>query len=506
MTQPSLTATTVHGLKWSYASTVVTVALQIGVTAVLARVLTPSAFGLVAMATVFLSFGQYFAQMGAGQAIVQRPQLSGDDVRTAFTSSLLIGVAFWAAFFALAPLAGALFPQTPDVVRIARVMSLTFALGGVTATTQGLLRRRFAFRAIAIVEIVSFVLGYAVVGLTLALSGLGVWSLVAAALGQATLAAAMYVQLCRRDLGFALRRSSLRAIYSFGGRVTLVGFAEFISFNLDKIWTGHFLGSQAMGLYTRATNIAGLPLYYLTTGLSRVLLPGFSRIQSETVRLRSVYVSTIAVVGAIVMPVSWGVAAASSEVIVSLLGSRWSDAVPALAVLALAVPFTLLTHFGAIVCEATATLNPKIVISVGKIVWLTALLLLLARFGITGVAVAYALSELTAHAAYLVVTRRLLDIGLGELRRAYSVGLVSGVVTGLVELGLHAGLARLAWPPVAILAAQLVAGALCLLVTVTRARSGAVWSEIRCRLAEAGYEVQGKGFSAWLIRRMDALT
>ena len=85
----------------------------------------------------------------------------------------------------------------------------------------------------------------------------------------------------------------------------------------------------------------------LVTSLSRVLLPGYSRIQFERERLRSVYLATITVVAAIIMPIAWGVAGAAHEVIATLLGAQWIAAVPVLAVLSLAAPFTLLTHFGA---------------------------------------------------------------------------------------------------------------------------------------------------------------
>ena len=127
-------------MKWTYASTVVTVGLQIGVTALLARLLTPSAFGLVAMANVLLWYGQQFAMMGTGQAIVQKPDLSARDIHTAFTSSLIMGAAFCALFAVLAPLAGILFPDTPGVVAVTRVMSLSFVIGGLTTTTEGLLQ------------------------------------------------------------------------------------------------------------------------------------------------------------------------------------------------------------------------------------------------------------------------------------------------------------------------------------------------------------------------------
>lgn len=502
----SLTSATVHGLKWSYASSAVNVVLQIGVTAVLARLLTPSAFGLVAMAGVFISFGRYFAQLGAGQALVQKRDLSAHDVRTAFTSSALLGLAFCGVFAALAPLAGALFPSAPGVVMVARVMSLTFVLGGLTATTQGLLQRRFAFRAIALTEIGSYAFGYALVGLALAVRGFGAWSLVTASLTSGALAAVVYMLLCRREIAIGLSARSFRAIYWFGGRLSLIGFCEFIAANLDTLWAGHYLGAQATGLYTRATNIAGVPLYYLTTGLSRVLMPGYSRIQSERERLKTVYLASITVVGAIVMPISWGVAGAAHEVVATLLGGQWRAAAPVLVVLALAVPFTLLTHFGAILCDATATLGARLAITLGRIAWLAALLVGLARFGIVGIAAAFALAELATHLAYLLVMKRLLTLRLADLRRAYVIGAVSGLVAGLALFGLHAGLGSLGWPAPAVLVVQVSVGAALLLATVTRARGGIVWREIRWRLLEAGYRTDGKGLGAWVMRRMDALS
>jgi lipopolysaccharide exporter len=502
----SLTARTVHGLKWTYASTVVTFVLQIGVTAVLARLVAPSAFGTVAMAGVFLSFGQYFAQLGVGQAVVQRQVLSARDVRTAFTSSLLLGAAFCGLFVALAPLSAALFPHTRGVVAIARVMSLTFVLGGLTATTQGLLQRRMAFRTIALAQIASYILGYALVGVALASAGFGAWSLVIAALAQGSLAATAYAVLCRADIGFGLGVQSLKSLYSFGGRVSLIGFGEFIGGNLDTLWTGHYLGARATGFYTRATNLATVPLYYFVTSLSRVLLPAYSRIQSQRERLKATYLVTITVFGAIVIPVSWGVAGAPHEIIVTLLGARWAPAVPVLAILALAAPLTLLTHLGAMLCEATATLNIKIVVTAGDIGVLATLLVLLARFGIVGIATAFALSQLAGHIAYLLVMRRLLAIGVGELWRAHSIGLAAGVVTGLALFGLHAGLTSLGWPTPAVLAVQVAVGALCLLGTVTKARGGVVWREIRWRLVEAGYKPARRSTVAWLMRRIDSVT
>lgn len=505
-TPPSLTAQAVHGLKWSYASSFLIVFLQVGVTAVLARLLTPSEFGVVAMAALFIKFGQYFAQLGAGQAVVQRQDLSDTHIRTAFTSAFLLGLGFTLVFVALAPVTALLFPEGEGVVGIARAMSLSFVIGGLTATPQALLRRRFAFRAIAMTEMGSYLLGYAGVALVLAVAGFGAWSLVIATLLQAGIGAAIYVLVCRRRIGFALDRTSLRDIYSFGGRVSLIGFGEFIASNLDTFWTGRYLGSAAIGYYTRATNIAIAPLYFATMSLWRVLLPAFSRLQTDLERLRSAYLQSITLVAVLVMPTSWGAAAASEEIVLTLLGPTWTPAIPILRVLALAVPFILLTDFAAVVCEATAALNSKIAITLGKIVAMAVFLALFARFGIVGVAVAYALSTMVGHVAYAAVTKRRLKMTGAQLASTYTVGVESGVVVGLLVFGVHLVLGSLGTPAWTTLVVQVAIGLGVLVLTFAKARNGSLWQSVRCRLTEAGYAPDGPGVAAWLIRRMDSIT
>ena len=148
----------------------------------------------------------------------------------------------------------------------------------------------------------------------------------------------------------------------------MIAFGQAIAGTLDTVWTGHYLGAAATGLYTRATNLANAPLNNLLVSVTRVLMPGYSRLQHDRGRLRSVYIVTITMLAAIGMPVAWGMAGAARQIVITLLGGQWIDAIPVLAVLSLAVPFTMLTHVGAMMCEATATLNVKIVIAAGRLV------------------------------------------------------------------------------------------------------------------------------------------
>jgi O-antigen/teichoic acid export membrane protein len=500
-----LTASVVRGLRWTYASTVLVAVIQIAVTAVLARLLTPAAFGLVAMAGVLLRFGQYFAQMGVGQALVQRPNLTVRDVHTAFTSAIVLGAGFTVLFIALAPLGVFLFPGSDQVVSVTRAMSLTFLLGGLTATAQGLLRRDFEFRVIALTEMLTYLAGYASVSLLLALAGAGVWSLVAGSLAQATLMACFYVLYCRRRLGFAFAGESLRNIYSYGGRISVIGFLEVISTTLDTLWAGRIFGPGPTGLYSRSRNLAIVPLYQFTTSLSRVLLPAYSRIQSEAGRLRASYVSGLTVMAALVFPTAWGVSGAAHEVVSTLLGEQWLEAIPLLVVMSLAVPFMLLMHLSALLCDAVAALRPRMVITVFRLAWLTALLATIGRRELLGVAIGFAITELLTYLAYQIVMRRLLDVARRQLWRAQSIGIASGAVSGAALYGLHVALSRLDVPAYSILAIQLTVGAVILLATATRARDGVVWNEVRARLSAAGVTLE-TGRVGGIVRLLDRMS
>jgi len=167
----NLTSKTLHGLKWSYISTLTKSVLQIGFTAIMARLLEPAAFGLIAMAGVILRFGSYFAQMGVGSALIQKKEISDEDVRAAFTSALFLGVLFCVSVWFLAPLAIYIFDSErviPIIRVIIRVMALSFIITGLTTTALSLLRRNLEFRSLAVTEIVSYVLGYGLIGITLA--------------------------------------------------------------------------------------------------------------------------------------------------------------------------------------------------------------------------------------------------------------------------------------------------------------------------------------------------
>ena len=481
----TLTSKTLHGIKWSYLSSVINTVLQIGFTAIMARLLEPPVFGLVAMAGVVLRFGSYFSQMGVGRALIQKKEISKEDIRAAFTSSLTLGSAFFGLAWISAPLATYIF-KNAEVIPIIRIMALSFVLSGVSATALSLLRRDLEFRSLAIIGIVSYVIGHGGVGVTLAYSGFGVWSLVIGALSQSTILAVLSYLFSRHTLAFIYRWKYYKQLYSFGSRVSFISFWEFLGSNLDTFAIGHFLGAAPLGIYNRAFMLVNLPMQNLVTSFSNVLFPSFSRIQTEIQRLKKAYLSSIMLASALLIPTCIGIAAASREIVLLVLGEKWIAAIPALQILAIATPFNLLAHFGGIVCEATATLNIKIFIQIAHVILLGILFYVMSSFGIIGFAIAVVVGEFARHTAYIFVVKRMLKIKIREMATVYIPALVSGLIIG-VSIYLAASFMRQAeWPVLLVFAVELIIGLTLLLSLLLFGPQHAVREEIQERLSHAG--------------------
>jgi len=472
-----LTGRTVSGLRWSYLASGVNAVLQVAVTAFLARLLYPDAFGVVAMAGVLLRFGQYFAQMGVGRALVQRPDISNRDIRAAFTSSVLLGAALSALFWVAAPLSVFLF-HDPQVVPILRVSGLSFVLAGLSTTALALLQRELRFRSIAVIEMASYALVYGPLGVALAYAGLGPWSLVAAALGQTALTAVLAYSFSRHTVRPSLDTASLRALYSFGSRVSGISVLEFLALNLNPLWIGNRLGATALGIYNRGFSLINVPAYYFTASLTRVMFSSMSRVQTDTAKLRRTYIAVTAVFAALLIPACWGAAAASQQVVLVLLGPRWTEAIPIFAILAAVAPFTFLAGLSGLMCEVTAALNPKVILSVARLAALVILLLALSPFGLVGCTLAYAIEELLQYAAYFLLMRSVLATPVRGLWACQAAGYAFGsvVVALTLVVGWLAGAAHL--PMWLTLTIQVAAGSCMLMILVLRGFSGAVWTAV----------------------------
>ena len=179
----SMSHRTLTGMFWLLSGSGVQALLRVAVIVIMARLLAPADFGLVAGALVFIDFVEVFSDMGLGLVIVQRPELTDKHVRTGFTVSALLGLLFAVGIWFAAPTIASVF-RMEGMTTILRVMALVFPVDSLALVASALLQREMQFRRLAGISVVGYVVGYGVVGVTLALVGLGVWALVGAYLAQ----------------------------------------------------------------------------------------------------------------------------------------------------------------------------------------------------------------------------------------------------------------------------------------------------------------------------------
>ncbi|WP_242928754.1 lipopolysaccharide biosynthesis protein [Pontibacter vulgaris] len=499
----NLTSKTVSGIQWSTASTITTSLMQIIYTAIMARLLDPAAFGLVALSGVVLRFASYFAQMGMSQALIQKEQLSKEDIRSAFTSSLFLGIIFFAIMWLIAPLSIYIF-KNEEVIPVIRVMALSFVISGLSSTSVSLLRREMRFKNMAVVEISAYVIGYIGIGITSAYMGMGVWSLVYASLSSAFIVAILSYATVRHNIAFLFSWVHYKPLLAFGGRVSFISFLEFLGGNLDTILIGRLMGASALGLYNRAYMLVNLPIHSITVSISRVLFPAFSRLQSETARLRKAYVTVISLAAYFIIPACVGAAVASEQIVLVVLGDKWTAAIPLLQILALAIPLLLLNHFAGIICEATNTLNIKAVLQIGSVTAMVILLYLLKGFGVTGFATAFLLSVFFRTIAYAFVTRKVLGLRLKAVLKAYAPATGTAIITGGAIYLAAYGLKNLNMPQLVILIAEAVVGFLMLVLLLFMSPNKHIKSEIYYRITNT-FNINETSFKGKILLRVSSL-
>jgi lipopolysaccharide exporter len=496
----NLASKAVSGLKWSSAGTVANAVMQIGYTSAMARLLAPEAFGLVALSAVILRFGYYFANLGLNQAIIQKEELTTENIRAAFTSSALLGSVFTVLAWVLAPYATLIFDM-PEVVPIVRVMALAFVIGGFSATATSLLQRNMRFKELSIVETASYVISYLGIGIVLAWLDFGVWSLVYASLVQAALVAMGAYAMARHNVLPVVRWEAYRALLAYGSKMSVISFFEFIYTELATLLIGRFLGAYKLGIYNRAYMLVNLPMYNLTRTVSRVVFPSFSKLQSETEKLSRVYLSSTTLLASLIIPVCLGIMVAAPEIVYVVLGNRWGDAVPVLQVLSLAIPLSFITMFAGIVCDAKAVLNWKIVITLILIVVISGLFFLLRDYGLVGFGFALLISELIRIGMYQTLMKKILHLSYWKQARVFLPGLMTGAVVAVVVYLLSTLLRNMELPHLVILVSQMMTGALIFIAMVLLFPHSALKEQLHMIFSRLGIQDNPTTYHGKLILR-----
>ena len=324
-------------VKWSVLGTAVRYGLQISAQIVLARLLGPENYGLFAMGLVVLTFSNFFAHLGLAWGLVQSRDLSKDDVRFVFTWQVISGILVALGLYTLAPAVASYFNEG-RLESIVRWLSLACLINAAAAPATNLLRRDLDFRALNIIEVVSYSIGYVAIGIPLAYNGAGVWALVAAWLSQALCSLVLLVIRHPHPVRPLFWHAGATALSSVGITVFATNICNWLLNNLDRVLLARFLNAQAVGLYVVGYNLATTPNSLLVGAVQPVFLAAGARVQSEPERLRRVYLSVLATIWVLITPMFVLIAIVAQHLVNLLYGPAWASTGVVLAIVALAMP------------------------------------------------------------------------------------------------------------------------------------------------------------------------
>jgi O-antigen/teichoic acid export membrane protein len=335
---PSLTHRTVGGMAWVAWGSGATAVLKVVVLVLLTRLLSPADFGLVSAALVVINLSLNFSQLGLGPALVQRPILEPRHVSTAFYASTCLGILVAGVIWWAAPLIAQFF-RMDQLTPVVRWLALVFPIAGLATAPESLLQRELRFRLLANRDVLAYGVGYAGVGVALALLGRGVWSLVAAQLAQVLIRTAILLRAAPPVLRARPTWASFSELVGYGAGQSAARIGVILANQVDNLVVGRWLGAVALGHYSRAYQLMSVPTTLIGDVLDKVLFPTLARLQHDPRRLASAYLQGTASLALLTLPVGVVAAVLAPDLVAVAFGSRWEGLVAPFQVLVLGMMF-----------------------------------------------------------------------------------------------------------------------------------------------------------------------
>lgn len=427
---------TLTGTAWNYSAFALGKALVFLSTILLARLLAPQDFGLVALGMLVVTFLETLGDLGVGPALIYRAEDPERTGSVAFGINVVVGVLLTAIAFLGAPLAGDFFDE-PRLVPVVRALAVCFLLTALRNVHESRLRKELAFRRRFIPEIGRTVAKGAT-SVLMAWLGFGVWSLVWGQIAGSLTAVVLYWSAAQWRPRLVFDLTIVRALLSYGGQIVLLKIVATVLSNVDYLIIGRRLDAVALGFYVMAFRVPELLIVSLCNVVSHTLFPAYAKLQSDASALREGFLTTLRYVALVTVPIGIGTAIVAPDFVNLVYTSRWAPTIPVMQVLALYSVFLSLSFNAGDVYKAIG--RPSILSYLGglRLLVTVPVLWVAASHGIFAVAVGQAVTALAFTVLSLGIACRVLAIRWRDAAAAVRPALLSTSVMAVGTLALAA--------------------------------------------------------------------
>jgi O-antigen/teichoic acid export membrane protein len=380
----SLGKTIRHGAKWVFIGNTGSQVINFALGLVLARLLMPAEFGMVATILIFTNLAGFVAGGGMGQAIVRAKEASKRDFDLLFTLQGLIGLAIVGLFFAIAPWFGRWY-DNPLYADLLRVAALSFLVRPFFNVPSNMLHRDMRFKAKAAVQLTNLVV-YNSIALSLAWLGYGPWSLILAGLFSAVAGALQFAWFARWRPGLCFDFARAGELMRYGLLASSNNIIGYVRGQLPTFILSRSVGPAGVGLFNKAESLAGRPHGFITGSVYDVLFRALAKEQDNLDRSRYLFFRSLTLVAVYALPFYIGFLWLAEPLVVMLFGHRWADSAAPLVILSLAAPLMIVENLSGAVLAARSWLGKELVAQIVMIVVATVAILIGLPYGMSGVA------------------------------------------------------------------------------------------------------------------------
>jgi len=317
----SLKSQAVSGLKWTSVSRFGGQIVQFITLIILARLLEPKDFGLMASAMVVIGFVNVFRDLGISAAIIQKKEISDDLFSSVFWMSVISGIVLMLLLLVLSVQIAKFF-NALDLIPIVRILSIGFVFSGFSILQQAFLEKELQFKLLAKYEFFAIIIG-ASIAISLAFLKFGVWSLVYQNLTYSFVLSLLISFNLPQKPHMVFRWSQIKSISNFSFNLSGFNILNYFVRNADYILIQKYLGAQSLGYYTLAYRIMLYPLQNISGVFIRVMFPVLSKFQEENEKLRDIYLKIVNGIALLTFPLMLGLFAVSDNFVTVVFGIKW---------------------------------------------------------------------------------------------------------------------------------------------------------------------------------------
>src|SRR5438477_1464649 len=404
-------------------------------TAILARLLRPQDFGLVAMVTSITAFIGLFKDLGLSNATVQRSHITHEQISFLFWINVALGLATTVFVIALAPVI-AWFYHEPRLFHVTLILSLSFVISGLAVQHQALLRRQMQFKSLAVRDVIALVCGIAS-GITFACLGFGYWSLVAVPVAANVASCLLLWSICHWRPGPLQRRVGARGLLAFGGNLTVFNLINYFSRNFDNILVGRVLGAAPLGIYSKAYGLLMLPLAQINFPMAAVLLSGLSRLQKEPAQYARLFINAVRAISLLGTPIVVFCFFFAHDIVRVLLGRKWLAVAPVFQWLGPAALFGAISFVPGWLCQSLGRPQRQLHYALVSAPICVLGFLVGIKWGIAGVAASYSITFSCLFSWYVWYASKDSPVRFSEICIVFVSALLPALIAGVIAWWAH---------------------------------------------------------------------